>query len=61
VCGRSIADIASQFGLSPAETVAKLLLDSGKRVQAIYLSMADEDVEAIIADPDIMIGSGFHV
>ncbi len=57
VCGRSIADIASQFGLSPAETVAKLLLDSENAVQAIYLSMADEDVEAIMADPDIMIGS----
>lgn len=55
--GKSIAEIAGQFQLSPIETVAKLIVDNVNAVMAIYLSLADEDVEEILKDPTIMVGS----
>ncbi len=55
--GRTIREIANQFGLSPVETIAKLIIDNTNAVMAIYLSIADEDVEKILKDETIMVGS----
>jgi len=57
VGGRTITEIAEEFGLSPIDTVAKLIVESVNSVSAIYLSLADEDVSEILKDSEIMVGS----
>ena len=55
--GKTITQIATEFGLSPVETVAKLIVDNSNVIMAIYMSIAEEDVETILKNKDIMIGS----
>lgn len=55
--GKSITEVSRQFHLSPVETIAKLLVDNDNVIKAVYLSMADEDVEAILSHPEMMVGS----
>lgn len=50
--GKTLAQIATQWGVSQVEA-AKRLLPAG----AIYHSMSEEDVRAILAHPRAMIGS----
>lgn len=57
VGGKTISEIAKEFNLSAIDTVAKLIIESSNAVMAIYLSIADEDVEEILKDKDIMVGS----
>lgn len=57
VAGRTITELAERFHLSPIETVAKLIVDNRGGVKAIYQSMAEEDVEALLQVPDLIIGS----
>lgn len=55
--GKTITKIAKEFGLSPAETIAKLIADNLNAIMAIYMSIAEEDVETILKNKDVMIGS----
>lgn len=57
VGGKTISEIAKEFDLSAIDTVAKLIVESSNAVMAIYLSLADEDVEKILKDKDVMVGS----
>ncbi len=57
VGGKSIQEISEQFKISPTETIAKLIVDNNNAVMAIYLSIADEDVEEILQDETVMVGS----
>lgn len=57
VGGKTISEIAKEFNLSAIDTIAKLIIESSNAVMAIYLSIADEDVEEILKDKDIMVGS----
>jgi len=50
--GRDLAELAMEYQTSP-EAMAERLLPAG----AIYFSMAEEDVQAVIAFEDAMIGS----
>lgn len=57
VGGKTISEIAKGFNLSPIDSIAKLIIESSNAVMAIYLSIADEDVEEILKEKDIMVGS----
>ena len=50
--GRDLAEVAAQMGLPRAEAIQRLLPAGG-----IYFSMAEADVQRILAFPDTMIGS----
>ena len=57
ISGKTITQIAKEFGLSPAKTIAKLIADNSNAIMAIYISIAEVDVETILKNKDIMIGS----
>lgn len=57
VGGKTITEISKQFGLTAIEAIAKLIVDNHNAVKAVYLSMADEDVEQILQHPEVMVGS----
>src|SRR5690606_7771230 len=50
--GRDLAEVAAEMGVSRAEAIERLL-----PAGAIYFSMAEPDVQRILAFPDTMIGS----
>ncbi|MSM40967.1 MAG: amidohydrolase family protein [Geobacter sp.] len=58
--GESVARIAGRWGCSPEEAVVRLILEEEGNVGAIFFSMAEEDVAAILADPGVAIGSDGH-
>ena len=55
--GKSIKEISDILGLSPEETVIKLLIEEESRVSHINFNMCDEDVEFAMRKPWIMVGS----
>jgi N-acyl-D-amino-acid deacylase len=55
--GRSAAELGQTLGRDPLEILMDLLAEEGRTVQAIYFSMAEEDIRRILADPQAMIGS----
>jgi len=57
VSGQTLAQIAQGWGLSPAAAVVRLLLEEKAAVGAVYFSMAEDDVEAILADERVAVGS----
>ncbi|HEY6871865.1 MAG TPA: D-aminoacylase [Geobacteraceae bacterium] len=58
--GRTVARIAELWGCAPAEAVVRLMLEEAGEVGAIFFSMAEEDVAAILADPSVAVGSDGH-
>ncbi|GAB7025513.1 N-acyl-D-amino-acid deacylase family protein [Geotalea toluenoxydans] len=58
--GKTIAEIADCWGCNGAEVVIRLLVEEKGEVGAIFFSMAEEDVAAILADPAVMVGSDGH-
>lgn len=58
--GLTIARIAAGWRCSPAQAVLRLLVEEDGAVGAIFFSMAEEDVEAILADPRVAVGSDGH-
>jgi N-acyl-D-amino-acid deacylase len=58
--GKTVAEIASAWNLGAAEAVMNLLVEEKGEVGAIFFSMAEEDVAAILADPQIIVGSDGH-
>ncbi len=55
--GRSAAQLGEALGRDPLDILLDLLAEEGRRVQAIYFSMAEQDVARILADPQAMVGS----
>ncbi len=55
--GRSIQELRDGADRGPADTIARLLLDSGGSVVAILEVMDEADMRAIVAWPHTMIGS----
>ncbi len=55
--GRSIAELAAASGRTPVETVASLLVEMRGDVMIILHMMAEEDVRAVLANDDVLIGS----
>lgn len=55
--GQSISEIATELKLSPEETVRHLLIEEGGKVNAIYFSLSDLDLEKIITSSIVAVGS----
>ena len=58
--GQTIARIAASWGCPPEEAVIRLIVEEEGAVGAIFFSMAEEDVAAILADPLVTVGSDGH-
>ena len=55
--GRTVQEIASAWGLPPAATVIRLLLEEKAEVGAVYFSLSPEDVAAILVSDLVAVGS----
>jgi len=55
--GQTLEQIAKLWEVSPAAAVIQLLIEEEATVGAVYFSMATEDVEAILADRQVAVGS----
>ncbi|HEY3268068.1 MAG TPA: D-aminoacylase [Armatimonadota bacterium] len=55
--GLSVAAIAEQMGLPPFEAMVRLLIDERCEVGMIHFAMCEEDVETVMASPNVMFGS----
>ncbi len=55
--GQSIEDLAAAAALHPQDFVLELLSTPGPWISAVHHAMSDDDVEFILRDPRVMIGS----
>ncbi len=55
--GKSIADIASSRGTTPAEAVCDLMIEEAAEVLMVFFMMCEDDVAHIMKHPAVMIGS----
>lgn len=55
--GKTIRDLAAAKQVEPSEAVRQLLLEEGAKVNAIYFSIGDVDIETIIKSPIVAVGS----
>lgn len=55
--GKSLADIALDKGVHPAQFVLDLLAEGGPWISAVHHAMSPEDVATVMQDPRVMIGS----
>ena len=55
--GKTLAQLADEWGLSPQETAMNLVVQDGSRVGAIYFLMTEENVKKQIALPWMSFGS----
>jgi N-acyl-D-amino-acid deacylase len=58
--GQTLATVAAAWGCSTAEAVLRLLSEEDGAVGAVFFSMGEEDVTAILADPHVAVGSDGH-
>ncbi len=54
--GRSIAEIATEQGVSPTKTAAAIV-EADPRTTVVIHSMSEADVQTVLATPGVMIGS----
>ncbi len=55
--GKSIEEIAKEWGVDPVEAIVRLLVDDEGRTAAIYHTLREEDVIDAISSPLVAIGS----
>lgn len=55
--GLMIADMMGKFGMSALDTVRELIIRNEGSCSGIYFAQYEEDVEKILARPDIAVGS----
>ena len=55
--GKTIQDVATGWNVEPAEAVRQLLLEESAKVNAIYFSIGEVDLEGIITSPIVAVGS----
>jgi N-acyl-D-amino-acid deacylase len=55
--GRRVAEIAAAWGIRPAAAVRRLLLEERGVVGAVYFSLSEEDVAAIMRSDWVAVGS----
>ncbi|RMF99445.1 MAG: D-aminoacylase, partial [Nitrospirae bacterium] len=55
--GMRISEIGQRMGISPVDTVIKLLVESELRTGAIYFVMSEENLKRILSFDGVMIGS----
>ncbi len=49
--GKRLNELATEFGKSPAETMMDLMVEDGSRIQVVYFSMSDENINKKIVQP----------
>ncbi len=59
--GKTIADVAADRNIPAVEAVRQLLLEENGRVNAVYFSLGTDDLEGIIRNPDVAVGSDGQV
>lgn len=55
--GKTVEDVARDRRIPAEEAVRKLLLEEKARVNAVYFSLGTSDLEGIIRNPDVAVGS----
>jgi len=55
--GKSIADIAEDWGKDPCETTFELLLAENLEVGQVHFCLSEDDVKVVMAHPTVMPGS----
>ena len=55
--GRPIAELASEEGIDPRDWVLDLLARGEGWISAVHHAMCEDDLEHVLADPHVMIGS----
>jgi N-acyl-D-amino-acid deacylase len=55
--GKTLAQIASMWGTSPADTVVRLLLAEKAAVGAVFFSISEQDVDTIMRSKFVGVGS----
>jgi len=55
--GKNIWELSQELGLSMAETIAKVALETDAQTTCISFAMCDEDVDYMLAQPNFAIGS----
>ena len=58
--GRTVEELTDAWRCTAGEAVIRLLAEERGEVPAVFFSMAEEDVRAILADPTIAVGSDGH-
>lgn len=57
IVGKSMTEIAEILGVDPAEAVMNLVLEEKGRIDEVNFGMCEEDIEYIMKQPYVMIGS----
>jgi len=55
--GKTILQISREFQLDPAETVCKILVETGCRISCVFFCINEEDVHYIMKQPYVCVGS----
>ncbi|QCW99364.1 D-aminoacylase [Aggregatimonas sangjinii] len=55
--GKTLADIAKERNISPAETIVDLIREDDSRIQVVYFSMSEENIKKKLALPYMSICS----
>lgn len=55
--GKTLAEVASARGTDPFDTILDLILEDNTRVEAIYFTMTEENLERQLMQPWVCIGS----
>jgi len=59
--GKSIQDLSLARNINPAEAVRQILFEESGRVEAIYFSLGEIDLEGIMQSPNVAVGSDGQV
>jgi len=55
--GKTLAEITAVWQCAPAQAVIRLLVDESARISAIFFSISKDDLEYILANPQVAVGS----
>lgn len=55
--GKTLAEVAEQRGISPEEAIVDLIYEDNSRIQVVYFSMSEENIEKKLALPYMAICS----
>ncbi|WFA10059.1 D-aminoacylase [Tissierella sp. Yu-01] len=55
--GMFLSNLSEEFGVSPAKTVIKVLIETEGEASGIYYSMDDDDVNYILSQHNMIVGS----
>ena len=55
--GRTLADVASERGKTPEETILDLVIEDDSRVGSVYFIMSEDNIRRKISKPWVSFGS----